>query len=69
MFAQFAAAEAGKTAQQSYYAHAREECNKYDLTTISLFLNWPIIMIRPSGLLLVVPHIYAVALRDSWGLG
>jgi hypothetical protein len=45
---------AGKKVQHSC-APAREECNKHDdVTACSLFFDWPIIMIRPGGLLLVV---------------
>jgi hypothetical protein len=50
IFAQFA--EAGKKSQQRC-APAREECNKCDLTGFPVF-DWPIIMIRPGGLLLRV---------------
>ncbi len=37
----------------------RKECSKYDLTAASVS-DWPIIMIGPGGLLLVVPHLFAV---------
>ncbi len=36
---------------------------------VSLLLSvsdWPIIMIRPGGLLLVVPHIFAAPVSVSW---
>jgi hypothetical protein len=28
--------------------------------------NWPIIMIRPGGLLLVVPHLFVVLVSVFW---
>jgi hypothetical protein len=37
----------------------REECNKYDVTGARVY-NWPIIIIGPCGLLLVVLHLFAV---------
>jgi hypothetical protein len=45
-------------AQQSL-PPAIEECNKYDLTCAFLF-DWPLIMIAPGGLLLVVSYLFAV---------
>jgi hypothetical protein len=36
-----------------------KECNKYDLLLLSIS-DWLIIMIGPGGLLLVVPHLFAV---------
>jgi hypothetical protein len=38
-----------------------EECNEYDLTTVPVFYL-SIIMIGPGALLLVVSHLFAVAL-------
>jgi len=35
--------------------NCRKECSKYDLTAAGVS-EWPIIMIGPGGLLLVVPH-------------
>jgi hypothetical protein len=44
------------TQEQWNCAHATEECNKYGLTGHPCFLiDYPIIMIGPDGLLLVVP--------------
>jgi hypothetical protein len=37
----------------------KKECNKYDLLLLSVS-GWPIIMIGPGGLLLVVPHLFPV---------
>jgi len=34
----------------------RKECNKYDLAVT----DWPIIIIGPGGLLLVVPHLFGI---------
>jgi hypothetical protein len=46
-------------------ALAREECNKYDLTAAPCFRSAPNIMIGPSGLLLVVSHLFAVPVSAS----
>jgi hypothetical protein len=43
----------------------RKECNKYDLTLITVS-DWPIIMIGPGGLLLVIPRLFAVSLFVLW---
>ncbi len=42
---------------------AREECNKYDLTSPPCFFDWPNIMIGAGGLLLFPcsTHIFAVS--------
>ncbi len=50
------APEAGKKRSQAVHLLAREECNKYDLTTVPYFWlanqnDWS----SPGGLLLVVP--------------
>ncbi len=51
----------------------RKELNKYDLTATQSFWlahhsvsGWPIIMIRPGDLLLVVPHRFAVRVSVLW---
>jgi hypothetical protein len=43
-----------------------KECNKFDLTIAQCFVIGPIIMIRPSGLLLVVSHLLAIPILVSW---
>jgi hypothetical protein len=40
--------------------------NKCDLTAAPCFFNWPIIMIGPGGLLLVVFHLFAVSVLVLW---
>ncbi len=45
---------------------AREECNKYDLTAAPCFSDWPIIMISPSGWLLVVSRLFAGTVLVLW---
>ncbi len=40
---------------------AREECNKYDLTTAPCVSDWRIKIIGPGGLVLVVFHVFAVS--------
>jgi hypothetical protein len=47
-------AEAGNNRSKTVRTPATEECNKYVLTADPVF-DWPIIMIDPGGLLLVVP--------------
>jgi len=42
-----------------------KECNKFDLTALSVS-DWPIIIIGPGGLLLVVPHLFAVPVLVLW---
>jgi hypothetical protein len=55
-------------------AVCRKACNKYDQTALLLLLSvsdWSIIMIRPGGLLLVVPRIYLLLSQFEfygWGL-
>jgi hypothetical protein len=39
---------------------AREECDNYDLHVAPVY-DWPIIMISPSGLLVVASHVFAVS--------
>jgi hypothetical protein len=64
---------------QSSLTPAREECNKYDLTSQLPARDWATIMIGPGGLLLVVfqffppfpPHLFAVpvlVLRVRFGI-
>jgi len=43
----------------------RKECNKYDLTATRVS-DWPIIMTRAGGLLLVVPHLLEVPVSVLW---
>jgi hypothetical protein len=43
----------------------KKECNKYNLTLITVS-DCPIIMIRPGGLLLVVPHLLAGSVFVLW---
>jgi hypothetical protein len=51
----------GKKAQQQTLCTCRKECNKYDLTAAHVS-DWPIIMIRPGGSLLVTPrNLFAVS--------
>jgi hypothetical protein len=61
MFAHFA--EAGKWRNKA-------AVKKSVINTISLLLlpvsDWPIIMIRPGGLLLVVSHVFAVSVSIVW---
>jgi hypothetical protein len=38
----------------------REGCNKCDVTAVPWFFDWSIIMIRPSGWLLVVSHVFVL---------
>jgi hypothetical protein len=38
----------------------RKVCTKYDLTELLSVSDWFIIMIGPSDLLLIVPHLFAV---------
>jgi len=44
----------------------KKECNKYDLTATLCVSDWPIIMIRPGGLLLVVSHLFLVPVSVLW---
>jgi hypothetical protein len=46
---------------------SRKECNKYDIAGAQcLFLIGRIVMIGPGGLLLVVPHLFALLVSVSW---
>jgi hypothetical protein len=51
-------------AEYSNKVLAREECNKYDLTAGPC--HWPIVMIGPGGLLLVVSHLFGVLVLVLW---
>jgi hypothetical protein len=43
---------------------AREECNKYDVIAAPSVSDWPIIVIRPGSLLLLVSHSFAVSAAE-----
>jgi hypothetical protein len=38
----------------------------YDMTGVECVSDWPIISIRPGGLLLEVPHLFAVQVLVLW---
>ncbi len=43
----------------------RKQFNKHDLTAAQ-FSDWPITMIGPAGLLLVVPQLFAIPVSVLW---
>jgi hypothetical protein len=45
--------------------HGEKECNNYDLTDVLCF-DWPIIMIGASGLLFILPYLFAVPVSLLW---
>ncbi len=51
--------------QQSLTPVRREECNKYDLTTVPCF-SFAIIMIGSGGLLLEISYLFAVPILVLW---
>jgi hypothetical protein len=59
---------AGKSYSNAVHLQKRE-CNKYDMTAAQCVSHRPIKMIRPGGLLLVVPHLFGVPVFQFYGWG
>jgi hypothetical protein len=57
-----------KGATMLLHTSREKECNKYDLMSVFSVSDWPLIMIGPSGLLLVVSHLFPVEVLFSWVL-